>query len=149
MILRLIKRKSHFPPVSSQRVENDSKACDRLSVEGKKKKRILSFALASALLLLCAVAQVSVTGQACLGADHNTLIEELSNVCKAGDTIATKYPAYFCDFHYAVAFNTSNSAICIYRGDVAQERVKAPPKVKEQKNEENDRKFTGLSGKVF
>lgn len=98
-------------------------------LRGKKKKRILSFALASALLPLCAVAQVSVTGQACLGAD--------------------KYPAYFCDFHYAVAFNTSNSAICIYRGDVAQERVKAPPKVKEQKNEENDRKFTGLSGKVF
>lgn len=118
-------------------------------LRGKKKKRILSFALASALLPLCAVAQVSVTGQACLGADHNTLVEELSNVCKAGDTIATKYPAYFCDFHYAVAFNTSNSAICIYRGDVAQERVKAPPKVKEQKNEEYDRKFTGLSGKVF
>lgn len=61
-------------------------------LRGKKKKRILSFALASALLPLCAVAQVSVTGQACLGADHNTLVEELSNVCKAGDTIATKYP---------------------------------------------------------
>lgn len=115
----------------------------------KMKQWILFFALASALLPLCAIAQVSVTGQACLGADHNTLVEEFLNVCKAGDTIATKYPAYFCDFHYAVAFNTSNSAICIYRGDVAQERVKAPPKVKEQKNEENDRKFTGLSGKVF
>lgn len=51
-------------------------------LRGKKKKRILSFALASALLPLCAVAQVSVTGQACLGADHNTLVEELSNVCK-------------------------------------------------------------------
>lgn len=102
-------------------------------LRGKKKKQILSFALASALLPLCAVAQVSVTGQACLGVDHNTLVEELSNVCKAGDTIATKYPAYFCDFHYAVAFNTSNSAICIYRGDVAQERVKAPQRLKSRK----------------
>ena len=112
------------------------------------KKRILSFALASALLPLCAVAQVSVTGQACLGADHNTLVEELSNVCKAGDTIATKYPAYFCDFNYTVAFNTSNSAICVYRGDVAEERVKELPKPKEDKDE-NPHKFTGLSGKVF
>ena len=113
-------------------------------------KVILSFVLASALALpLASQAESwSLKGHACLGPDHNTLVEELGGACKQGDTIATKYPAYFCDFNYTVAFNTSNSAICVYRGDVAEERVKELPKPKEDKDE-NTHKFTGLSGKVF
>ncbi|MCB7737694.1 hypothetical protein KAF83_15430, partial [Klebsiella pneumoniae] len=44
--------------------------------------------------------------------------------CQKGDTIATKNPAYFCDFKSQIAFNNYNSAICIYTGMQAEERIK-------------------------
>jgi hypothetical protein len=43
--------------------------------------------------------------------------------CKAGDIIGTKNPAYFCDFSHAVAFNSYNSAFCVYSGRQAEERT--------------------------
>lgn len=65
------------------------------------------------------------TGNACLGQNNDSLVEYIGNHCQAGDTIATKHPAYFCDFDHAVAFNTFNSAMCIYTGKQARERVPA------------------------
>ncbi|MGY3864904.1 hypothetical protein [Aeromonas bivalvium] len=64
------------------------------------------------------------TGQACLGANNDTLVEKMPDQCKAGDAIATKHPAYFCDFNYAVAYNDYNSAFCIYAGALKAERIK-------------------------
>ena len=63
------------------------------------------------------------TGQACLGSDSDSLVEGMQSECKAGDAIATKYPAYFCDFNYAVAYNDYNSAFCIYSGKQKPERT--------------------------
>lgn len=37
--------------------------------------------------------------------------------------MATKHPAYFCDFNYAVAYNSYNSAICVYSGALKPERT--------------------------
>lgn len=65
------------------------------------------------------------TGNAFLGQNNDSLVEYIGNHCQAGDTIATKHPAYFCDFNHAVAFNTFNSAMCIYPGKQAEERVSA------------------------
>jgi hypothetical protein len=65
------------------------------------------------------------TGNACLGQNNDSLVEYIGNHCQAGDTIATKHPAYFCDFNHTVAFNTFNSAMCIYTGKQAGERVPA------------------------
>ena len=56
------------------------------------------------------------TGKACLGDDADSLVEGLGDRCKAGDTIATKNPAYFCNFNYSVAYNDYNSAFCVYNG---------------------------------
>lgn len=88
-------------------------------------KMLIAAGAATALLLSgCSDSGVSITGKACMGTNNDTLIEGLGDQCKAGDTIATKHPAYFCDFHYAVAYNDYNSAICVYRGSVAEERIK-------------------------
>lgn len=88
-------------------------------------KIIIAACAAAAIVLTgCAEGPVSVTGKACMGTNNDTLVEGLGDQCKAGDTIATKHPAYFCDFHYAVAYNDFNSAICIYRGSIAEERIK-------------------------
>ncbi|WP_239331063.1 hypothetical protein [Stutzerimonas stutzeri] len=65
------------------------------------------------------------TGYACMGKDNDTLVERLADQCKAGDTVATKYPAYFCDFKHAVAYNDYNSALCVYTGKQAPERIPA------------------------
>ncbi|MGY3868787.1 hypothetical protein ACW5W4_04480 [Aeromonas crassostreae] len=65
-----------------------------------------------------------ITGQACLGANHDTLEEGLQDQCKAGDAIATKHPAYFCDVNDAIADNDYNSAFCIYAGALKAERIK-------------------------
>ncbi|WP_111873528.1 hypothetical protein [Aeromonas bivalvium] len=62
-----------------------------------------------------------ITGQACLGANHDTLVEDLQDQCKAGDAIATKHPAYFCDVNDTIDYN---SAFCIYAGALKVERVK-------------------------
>lgn len=93
-----------------------------------KKIIIAACAAASIALTGCSEGPVSITGKACMGTNNDSLVEGLGSQCKAGDTIATKYPAYFCDFHYAVAYNDYNSAICIYRGKVAEERIKPSAK---------------------
>lgn len=85
---------------------------------------IAACAAAAIVLTGCSDGPVSVTGKACMGTNNDTLVEGLGDQCKAGDTIATKHPAYFCDFHYSVAYNDFNSAICIYRGSIAEERIK-------------------------
>jgi hypothetical protein len=63
------------------------------------------------------------TGYACLGANNDSLVEGMQGTCKEGDAIATKHPAYFCDFNYAIAYNDYNSAMCIYSGKQKPERV--------------------------
>jgi hypothetical protein len=63
------------------------------------------------------------TGQACLGEDNDSLVEGMQDKCKAGDAVATKHPAYFCDFNYAIAYNDYNSAMCIYSGKQRVERA--------------------------
>ena len=62
-------------------------------------------------------------GKACLGSNNDTLVEGMQDKCKAGDIVATKHPAYFCDFNYAVTFNSYNSAICVYSGGLKPERT--------------------------
>ncbi len=64
------------------------------------------------------------TGQACLGADNDSLVEGLGSICKKGDIVATKNPAHFCDFNYSVAFNGYNSAFCVYVGEQREPRTK-------------------------
>lgn len=63
------------------------------------------------------------TGQACLGEDNDSIVEGMQDKCKAGDAIATKNPAYYCDFNYAIAYNDYNSAMCIYSGKQKIERT--------------------------
>ena len=70
----------------------------------------------SVCALLMACGGDKTTGKACLGANNDSLVEGMQDKCKAGDTVATKHPAYFCDFNYAVAYNSYNSAICVYSG---------------------------------
>ena len=84
--------------------------------------------LVKALLILSTAMALSAcgdetTGQACMGSNNDSLIETLQGKCKAGDTIATKHPAYFCDFNYAIAYNDYNSAFCIYSGSLKPERT--------------------------
>lgn len=88
------------------------------------KKTVGLVVLAAALLSGC-MSEDKQTGQACLGANNDSLVESLGGQCQAGDAIATKHPAYFCDFNYAVAYNDYNSAFCIYSGAQKEERVKA------------------------
>ncbi len=71
----------------------------------------------------CSESKTNVTGMACLGSDSDSLVEGMQDSCKAGDTVATKHPAYFCDFNYAVTYNSYNSAICIYIGKQRKERL--------------------------
>lgn len=75
------------------------------------------------LLVGCNDEGVAPTGKACLGANNDSLIEGLGGICQKGDVIATKNPAYFCDFKSAVTYNSYNSAICIYTGRQAEERA--------------------------
>lgn len=77
------------------------------------KKNVLIGMLA---ILLAGCHAKSPTGQACLGEDHDSLVERLDGICKKGDIVATKHPAYFCDFNHSVAFNDYNSAFCVYVG---------------------------------
>lgn len=63
-----------------------------------------------------------------MGINNDTLVEALGDQCKKGDIIGTKNPAYFCDFNHTVVFNNNNSAICVYRGSVAEERIKPTEK---------------------
>lgn len=77
----------------------------------------------SVCALLMACGGDKTTGKACLGANNDSLVEGMQDKCKAGDTVATKHPAYFCDFNYAVAYNSYNSAICVYSGALKPERT--------------------------
>ena len=63
------------------------------------------------------------TGKACLGKNNDSLVESMQDKCKAGDSVATKHPAYFCDFNYTIAYNDYNSAMCIYSGKQKIERT--------------------------
>lgn len=83
---------------------------------------------ASVILAGCNPHDTELTGKACLGANHDTLVETLNDSCKAGDTVATKHPAYFCDFTYSVAYNDFNSTMCVYNGKQREERISAPAK---------------------
>jgi outer membrane murein-binding lipoprotein Lpp len=82
-------------------------------------------AVATATALLAGCSEDKTTGYACLGADNDSRVENIQEHCKAGDAIATKHRAYFCDFNYAVTYNGFNSALCIYTGQQATERVQA------------------------
>ncbi len=88
-------------------------------------KRLLLAALSASLFLAACgrEAPPAPTGKACLGANADTLVENLGGQCQAGDAIATKHPSYFCDFRYAIAYNSYNSALCIYTGKQAEERI--------------------------
>jgi len=63
------------------------------------------------------------TGMACLGTNNDSLVEGMQDICRAGDAVATKHPAYFCDFSYEIAYNDYNSAMCIYNGAQRKERA--------------------------
>ena len=77
----------------------------------------------SVLMSGCFESGGGISGKACLGPNNDALVESLGGACKAGDAIATKHPAYFCDFRYAVAYNEYNSAFCIYVGELKSERI--------------------------
>ncbi|WP_422766563.1 hypothetical protein ACOX9X_07895 [Photobacterium leiognathi subsp. mandapamensis] len=88
----------------------------------------VSFILAFSITLSgCNGKQDITTGVACLGSNNHSLIEGLPNQCKKGDIIATKKPAYFCDFNYTVAYNDYNSAYCVYSGKQKDERITLKP----------------------
>ncbi len=84
--------------------------------------------IASVILAGCDAHDTKLSGKACLGANNDTLIENLADSCKAGDTVGTKHAAYFCDFTYSVAFNDFNSAMCVYNGKQREERLAEPAK---------------------
>lgn len=87
---------------------------------------MLAIAIAASTIALCGCDQgISPTGKACLGANNDTLVESaaLKNVCQKGDTVATKYPAYVCDFKSTIVGNSYNSFFCIYNGRIIEERI--------------------------
>ncbi|BDO05800.1 hypothetical protein [Klebsiella quasipneumoniae] len=89
-----------------------------------QKKMLTVLICATVFLSGCKEEGITPTGKACMGTDNDSLIEGLKGKCQKGqkgDTIATKNPAYFCDFKSQIAFN---SAISIYTGMQAEERIK-------------------------
>lgn len=88
----------------------------------------IEIALPAVLFVLAAATsgctQQAPTGKACLGDHAQSLVEVLGDRCKAGDIIATKNPAYFCNFNYSVAYNDYNSAFCVYIGTKRETRGK-------------------------
>lgn len=82
-----------------------------------------------ALVLMCAAFLLSgcedrrTTGKVCMGEDNLTLVESMGNTCAAGDAIATRFPAHYCDFNYAVTHDIYNSAFCIYSGKRKESRM--------------------------
>ena len=92
------------------------------------KVTLISFIVATSFILSgCDSKKDITTGIACSGSDNDSLVESLGNQCKTGDAIVTKYPAYFCDFNYSIAYNDYNSAFCIYSGNQKQERTTLKP----------------------
>lgn len=88
-------------------------------------RHLITAAVIAAASLLAGCQETAPTGNACLGQNNDSLVEYIGGSCKAGDIIATKHPAYFCDFNHTVVFNSFNSAICVYTGKQAVERVQA------------------------
>ncbi len=92
---------------------------------GTMQKKMLTVLICATVFLSgCKEEGITPTGKACMGTDNDSLIEGLKGKCQKGDTIPTKNPAYFCDFKSQIAFNNYNSAICIYTGMQAEERIK-------------------------
>lgn len=92
--------------------------------EKVKKYLIITSVMTSFLLSGCYDSGITPTGKACLGENNDSLVEGLKGQCKKGDIVGTKHPAYFCDFKSAVAYNAYDSAMCIYTGQEAEERIK-------------------------
>ena len=86
------------------------------------KLKMFTLLAVAAVLAGCDKHETDLTGKACLGANNDTLVEAQRDKCAAGDVVGTKHPAYFCDFTYAVTYNTVNTAICVYRGE-REERI--------------------------
>lgn len=89
-----------------------------------QKKLLIMLVCATGILSGCKEEGITPTGEACMGTDNDSLVEGLEGKCQKGDIIATKHPAYFCDFKSEIALNNYNSAICIYTGKQADERIK-------------------------
>ncbi|SED31070.1 hypothetical protein SAMN05216178_6729 [Pseudomonas saponiphila] len=86
------------------------------------KLKMFTLLAVAAVLAGCDKHETDLTGKACLGANNDTVVESHRDKCSAGDVVATKHPAYFCDFTYAVTYNAMNSAFCVYRGE-REERI--------------------------
>lgn len=89
-----------------------------------KKMIELTMLLFVIVLTGCVESKTSLSGKACLGINNLALVEYLDGQCKDGDIVATKRPAYYCDFNYSVAYNSYNSATCVYNGKLREERIK-------------------------
>ncbi|MCL1138269.1 hypothetical protein [Shewanella pneumatophori] len=87
------------------------------------KLRIKNVLILAATLSVLSGCGDKTSGMACLGTNNDSLVEGMQDICKAGDAVATKHPAYFCDFNYAIAYNDYNSAMCIYNGAQKKERA--------------------------
>jgi len=87
---------------------------------GKKMKNKILLCLS--ILTIAGCNANPTTGIACLGKNGDSLVENMQEICKRGDAIATKNPVYFCDFNYSIAYNGYNSAMCIYTGSLKKER---------------------------
>ena len=73
---------------------------------GTMQKKMLTVLICATVFLSgCKEEGITPTGKACMGTDNDSLIEGLKGKCQKGDTIATKNPAYFCDFKSQIAFN--------------------------------------------
>ena len=83
---------------------------------------IAAICLASVALTGCDQG-VSPTGKACMGSNNDSLVEGMAGSCKKGDTVATKHPAYVCDFKSTIVANSYNSFFCIYNGRIIEERL--------------------------
>mgnify|MGYP000221076379 CR=1 FL=1 len=88
-----------------------------------KLKAVFTVLSLSVVLTGCNGQNSASTGVACMGSNNDSLVERLGNQCKAGDSVATKHPAYFCDFDFSIAYNDYNTAFCIYSGKQAEERT--------------------------
>ena len=87
------------------------------------KLKMFTLLAVAAVLAGCDKHETDLTGKACLGANNDTVVESHRDKCSAGDVVANKHHAYFCDFTYAVAYNDYNSAMCVYNGSQRTERI--------------------------
>ena len=73
-----------------------------------QKKLLIMLVCATGILSGCKEEGITPTGEACMGTDNDSLVEGLEGKCQKGDIIATKHPAYFCDFKSEIALNNYN-----------------------------------------